>query len=92
MGCRVPLIEPIPLQDDIVTGVDHIQVVGKSMVRFALYIEGDPPTDGGPPDRILVRKIVIPIDCLPKAMRKALRFMAERGIDIGRTELSRLMS
>lgn len=92
MGCAgVPLVEPFAVQDSVVSGIAHIEPVGKSLVRFYLYIEHT-PIDGSPPERLLVCKIVICLDDLPKAVRKTLRFMAEKGIEIGRRELSKLLS
>lgn len=92
MGCaRVPLIQPIAVQDEFVSGIDHIEMLGTSCARFYLYVD-HVPDDGEPPERVLVRQVVVPLDCLPKAVRKTLRFMALRGVEVGCRELSRALS
>lgn len=92
MGCSgIPLVEPIAVQDNFVSGIDHIEMAGNSCCRFYVYTDHT-PIDGSPPERVLVAKIVIPLDELPKAIRKTLRFMAMRGLEVGRREWSRLVN
>jgi hypothetical protein len=92
MGCAgISLVEPFAVQDDVVSGIDHIEPVGKSLIRLYLYIDHT-PIDGSPPERVLVRKVVISLDDMPKAVRKTIRFMADRGIEIGQRDLSKLLS
>ena len=76
------MVEPIAVPDDFVSGIGRIEFVGKYAIRFSLYAEHI-PIDGSSPVRVMVRKIIIPIDTLPKAVRKMLRFMALHDIDIG---------
>lgn len=92
MGCAgVPLVETVAVQDDVVSGIDHIEMVGNSLARFVFYIESN-PEDGSPPERVLVRKILIQLDDLPKAVRKTIRFMALGGIEVGKRALSKALS
>jgi hypothetical protein len=92
MGCAgVPLNESVPVQDDFVTGIDHIETVAKSSARFVLYVEEE-PLPGQGPQRTAVRKICVPHHCLPKMMRKTLRYMALHHIEIGKRVLSKLLS
>lgn len=62
------LIEPVPLQDIFCEGIGRIQIVGQN-ARFFLYIGNG--TDGMP-ERMVVARVVIPLENLPEAIRMAM--------------------
>jgi hypothetical protein len=90
MGCaKVPLIEPLFVPDVFVSGVANIEMLGSS-ARFVLYTDRF-PADGRPPEREVVAKLVVGLDCLPLAMRKTLRFMEANHIPLGERQIPKLV-
>jgi hypothetical protein len=58
------LIESVPVQDVFCEGIGRIQIVGQN-ARFFLYVQ-----DGD--ERVIVSKVVIPLENLPEAIRLAM--------------------
>jgi hypothetical protein len=74
---KVPaLIEPVPILDDFVQGIACIERVGPC-ARFVLFSD-QTIVEAGVVSRVVVRKIVVPIDVIPTAMKQASEFMAIR--------------
>lgn len=92
MGCAgVPLVETVAVQDDFVSGVDHIETVAGNCARLVWYVE-EIPDNGSNGQRTTIRKLAIPHHCLPKIARKLLRYMRFHGLELGETEKRRTMS
>lgn len=91
MSCvGAPLNEPVSIQDDFISGVDHIETVAENCARFVLYVEQTAPPHGA--ERTTIRKIVIPHHCLAKAVRKTLRYMVLHQIELGMQLVNRMLS
>lgn len=90
MSCSgIPVIEPIAIEDTFISGISQIETVG-SCVRFTFYVDH---TGGGrDPERVVVDKLVIALDDLPKAVGKALRYLAARGVQSAPRDLMRMLS
>ncbi len=69
------LIEPVPIADDFVQGIAKIEQIGPC-ARFVLYAEQGLPELGGATVRVVVGKVVIPIEALPAAIKMAAEFYA----------------
>jgi hypothetical protein len=65
------IIEPVPLTDVFVNGIARIEIIGHN-ARFFLYSEQSSFDQNQPPDRYIVAKIIIPLEDLPEAIRKAM--------------------
>ena len=73
------LVEPTPISDDFVQGIACIERVG-SCARFVLFAE-QTILEAGCPARVVVRKIIIPMDALPAAVCHAAEFLGMRVIN-----------
>lgn len=73
------LTEPVPISDDFVQGIAEIEQVG-CCVRFVLYSD-QRVWEAGSNSRVIVRKIILPIDALPHAIKQATDFLALRTIE-----------
>lgn len=74
---KVPaLIEPVPIIDDFVQGIACIEQVGPC-ARFILFSD-QTFLESGVATRVVVRKIIIPIDALPAAIKQAADFTSAR--------------
>jgi hypothetical protein len=71
------LIEPVPILDDFVQGIGRIEQVGPC-ARFILFSDQTLYELGNTPSRVVVRKLVVPIDALPSAIKQATDFLAMR--------------
>lgn len=90
VGCAgIPLIEPISIPDIYLSGVANIEMLG-SAARFVLYVDRY-PSDGRPHEREVVAKLVVTLDCLPKSVRKTLRFMEKHHIPVGERDIPKLV-
>jgi hypothetical protein len=77
-GWKVPaLIEPVPIIDDFVQGIACIERVGPC-ARFVLFSDQTMVEAGNVKARVIVRKIIIPMDALPGAIAQATDFIALR--------------
>ena len=74
------LIEPVPISDDFVQSIQNIEIVG-SCARFVLYAEHSVPELGGKIVRVVISKIVMPMDSIPLCVQQATGFMAARTIE-----------
>ena len=70
------LIEPVPIQDDFVQGIAAIEIAGPC-ARFVLFAD-QTVMEAGTPARVIVRKIIIPMDAIPGAIKQAADFVALR--------------
>jgi hypothetical protein len=69
------LIEPVPVQDDFIQGIARIERVGPC-VRFILYAEQTLPELGNAVVKVVVRKIVVPLDAVSISIAQAVEFMS----------------
>lgn len=69
------LIEPAPIQDDFIQGIARIERVGPC-VRLTYYAEQTLPELGGATVRVVVRKVVIPLEAVQSANRQVAEFLA----------------
>lgn len=91
MSCSgIPVIEPIAIEDTFISGISQIETVG-SCVRFTFYAMHT-SRDGHEVERVIVDKLIIALDDLPKAVGKALRYLAARGIQSAPRDLMRMLS
>lgn len=70
------LVEPVPVADDFVQGIACIEKVGPC-ARFILFSD-QTVVEAGTVSRVIIRKIVVPIDVIPTAIKQASEFMAVR--------------
>lgn len=70
------LVEPVPVIDDFVQGIACIERVGPC-ARFVLF-SNQTMHEVGVPTRVIVRKIIMPIEALPLAIQQASDFVAIR--------------
>lgn len=73
------LIEPVPVQDDFVQGIAKIERVGPC-VRFVLYAEQSMPELGGATVKVVVRKLVVPLDAVSASVAQTTEFL-ERDLE-----------
>jgi hypothetical protein len=71
------LVEPVAIGDTFATGLAKIENLGGGLYRFWLCVE-QAPLDGGPPERIIVAKIVGPGSGLPKFLRQLAAEFGEK--------------
>lgn len=62
-----PMIEPMPVLDIFGCGLGSIEIVGPC-ARFVVYVEQDVPGADFNPQRVVVAKIVLPLDAVPAAI------------------------
>jgi hypothetical protein len=75
---KVPaLIEPVPIVDDFVQGIACIERVGPC-ARFVLFCDQTIVEAGNLRARVIVRKIIMPMESLPIAMGQTSDFLAAR--------------
>lgn len=73
------LIEPVPVSDDFVQGIGKIEIVGPC-ARFIFFSEQTIP-EIGQSARVIVRKLVVPMDVVPEAIQQTMRFMTAQSIE-----------
>lgn len=61
------LLELKVVQDIFATGCGKVEILG-SCARFWMYVDQEAP-NGSAPDRVVVAKIMMPIECVPEALR-----------------------
>lgn len=61
------LNEIVPISDVFVSGIGAIEKLDGNMLRFWLYVL-QAPEDGGPPEKIVVSKVVAPASAVPEAI------------------------
>lgn len=74
------LIEPIPITDEFVQGVAKIEQIGPC-ARFVLFTDQTMWEAGNIRARVIVKKIIIPIDALPYSIKQATDFLAMRAMN-----------
>lgn len=68
-SAEVPIVEASHILDIFATELSHVEKIG-SCVRFTLTTEHRSPD--GEIERIVVAKIVLPLDAVPPAIRKTI--------------------
>jgi hypothetical protein len=69
-----PLIEPVVVTDDFVQGIGFIDPLGPN-ARFVFYSD---QTVDGEEVRVVVRKLVCPINAVPRCVWQAQQFLIQR--------------
>lgn len=59
-------IEPVPIQDTFITGVDRVEFLGNSIARIYLYSEAEG-------QRVIVGKMVMAIEHIPDGIMAVLK-------------------
>ena len=66
-------IEPVPIQDTYICGVDHVEFLGRNSVRIWLYVD-----ENG--QRVIKDKIVMAIEAIPECIATVLRATGARAM------------
>lgn len=80
-ACDSETIEPIPIQDTHIMGVDRVEFLGRSNVRIWLYTE-----ENGL--RVIVGKVVMAIEDIPTAIATVMKSTWHRLTHIPLTEVA----
>lgn len=81
MGQQLKLIEPVPVDDDLCTGLALIENVGGMGARFVLYAE-QTLYETGDTVCAVKRKIVVPYAAIRPGLRLTLGFLARRSAPV----------
>ena len=73
-----PLVETIAVPDTYVSGIAAVEPL-YPCARFVLYVDHT-SIDGSAPERIVVAKLICPLEGLPAVVRQILNVMAEHGV------------
>lgn len=81
------MIEPVPAPEIFCSGLGGVEDIGGGCLRFYLYVMQRPVEAVGPPQRVIVAKVIAPASAVPDAI---LKMLASIGRDIGGIALSLL--
>jgi hypothetical protein len=80
-GLCLPLIEPVPIDDDLCTGIARVEDLGFA-ARLVLYTD-QTSYETGQTVHVVKRKIVLPPSALPPAIREMFLAMREARDRVG---------
>lgn len=75
------LHEIVPISDTFVSGIGAIEKLDGNMLRIWLYVL-QTPEDGGPPEKIVVDKIVAPASAVPEAVLQMVAAISDRAASL----------
>jgi hypothetical protein len=71
------LIEPVPIEDELCTGLALIEDLGFG-ARFVFFAEQTVYESGGAVVNVIKRKIVVPVDAIGPGLKIVFGFLARR--------------
>lgn len=74
---NIPLVEPVPIEDELCSGLARIEDVGGIAARFVLY-HVQTLYEVGATACVVKRKIILPYEAIPPSIEMAVGFMARR--------------
>lgn len=74
----LPLIEPVPIEDEFCCGLARIEDVGESNARFVLYTTQALYECGEEPANVVKRKIILPLEAIKPGIDMTLSYLAKR--------------
>lgn len=86
---NLPLIEPVPIDDDLCTGLAAIETISAGIARF-VFFSRQTMYETGTEMLVVKRKIVQPVEAIALNVEMAIRFLAHCDEDRW-SEISRLM-
>jgi hypothetical protein len=78
ISSEIAITEPIAIQDVFCMGIASIEIMGPN-ARFFMYAD-QTPVGGGPVERHIVAKLVLPIENIPECIRKAIEATASHTV------------
>lgn len=66
------MIEPVPAPEIFCSGLGGIEDIGGGCLRFYLYVMQQPVETEGPPQKVIVAKVIAPASAVPDAVGKML--------------------
>lgn len=76
------MIEPVPAPEIFCSGLGGVEDIGGGCLRFYLYVMQQPIEDmQGPPQRVIVAKIIAPASAVPEAIGKMLQAIGEKAVE-----------
>jgi hypothetical protein len=74
---NIPLIEPVPVEDELCSGLARIEDVGGIAARFVLY-HVQTLYEVGDTAFVVKRKIILPYKAIPPGIEMTVGYMARR--------------
>lgn len=72
LGYEPGLVEPFAVQDTLISGLSHIEMLGSGIIRFVCFSTIVAYDTGLPQHRVSAR-LVAPLTCVPDALTKTIR-------------------
>ena len=74
---KFPLVEPVPIEDELCSGLARIEDVGGIAARFVLY-HVQTLYEAGATAFVVKRKIILPYKAIPPSIEMTVDYMARR--------------
>jgi hypothetical protein len=74
---NIPLVEPVPIEDELCSGLARIEDVGGIAARFVLY-HVQTLYEVGATAFVVKRKIILPYEAIPPSIEMTVGYMARR--------------
>jgi hypothetical protein len=72
------MIEPVPAPEIFCSGLGEVEDIGGGCLRFYLYVMQTPVEVEGPPQKVVVARIIAPASAVPEAVSKMLQAVGRK--------------
>ena len=83
--------EPTPVQDVFCSGLGAIEKIGGGCVRLYWYVMQSPDGSDGPPEQVLVAKLIFPASAIPDSVMQIISAVSNAGAALVSAPFDELM-